>query len=81
MFLKYLLFLKKWSWKNDRVAGYVPNTIERLQVLASAKNGYIWSSCSPDFGVQGLVDRFRQIEPKVLLLVIIIIIMEKKLIF
>ena len=61
-------FLKKIGLrKNDRVAGYVPNTIETVTgFLASAKNGYIWSSCSPDFGVQGLVDRFRQIEPKVL---------------
>ena len=61
-------FLKKIGLRrNDRVAGYVPNTIETVTgFLASAKNGYIWSSCSPDFGVQGLVDRFRQIEPKVL---------------
>ena len=61
-------FLKKIGLrKNDRVAGYVPNTIETVTgFLASAKNGYIWSSCSPDFGVQGLVDRFKQIEPKLL---------------
>ncbi len=53
--------------KNDCVAGYVPNTIETIiSFLAAAKNGYIWSSCSPDFGVHGLVDRFKQIEPKVL---------------
>ena len=65
---KISFFLKKIGLrKNDRVAGYVPNTIETVTgFLASAKNGYIWSSCSPDFGVQGLVDRFRQIEPKVL---------------
>ncbi|MAK12891.1 MAG: acetoacetate--CoA ligase [Candidatus Pelagibacter sp.] len=54
--------------KNDRVAGYVPNTIETIiSFLAAAKNGHIWSSCSPDFGIQGLVDRFKQIEPKVLI--------------
>ena len=35
--------------------------------MACAKNGIIWSSCSPDFGVQGVVDRFKQIEPKVLI--------------
>ncbi len=53
--------------KNDRVAGYVPNTIETvISFLAAAKNGCIWSSCSPDFGIQGVVDRFKQIEPKIL---------------
>ena len=54
--------------KGDRVAGYVPNKIETIiSFLACAKNGIIWSSCSPDFGVQGVVDRFKQIEPKVLI--------------
>ena len=53
--------------KNDRVAGYVPNTIETvISFLAAVKNGCIWSSCSPDFGIQGVVDRFKQIEPSVL---------------
>ena len=52
----------------DRVAGYVPNKIESvISFLACAKNGIIWSSCSPDFGIQGVVDRFKQIEPKVLI--------------
>ena len=52
----------------DRVAGYVPNKIEAvISFLACAKNGIIWSSCSPDFGIQGVVDRFKQIEPKVLI--------------
>ena len=51
----------------ERVCAYVPNTIETvISFLATAKNGYIWSSCSPDFGIQGVVDRFKQIEPKVL---------------
>jgi acetoacetyl-CoA synthetase len=54
--------------KGDRVAAYVPNKIESIiSFLACAKNGIIWSSCSPDFGVQGVVDRFKQIEPKVLI--------------
>ena len=52
--------------KGDRVAAYVPNKIETvICFLACAKNGIIWSSCSPDFGTQGVVDRFKQIEPKV----------------
>ena len=54
--------------KGDRVAAYVPNKIESIiSFLACAKNGIIWSSCSPDFGIQGVVDRFKQIEPKVLI--------------
>ena len=54
--------------KGDRVAAYVPNKIESIvSFLACAKNGIIWSSCSPDFGVQGVVDRFKQIEPKILI--------------
>ena len=54
--------------KGDRVAAYVPNKIESvISFLACAKNGLIWSSCSPDFGVQGVVDRFKQIEPSVLI--------------
>ena len=54
--------------KGDRVAAYVPNKIESIvSFLACAKNGIIWSSCSPDFGVQGVVDRFKQIKPKILI--------------
>jgi len=53
--------------KGDRVAGYLPNLPESVAtMLASASLGAIWSSCSPDFGVQGVLDRFGQIEPKVL---------------
>jgi acetoacetyl-CoA synthetase len=53
--------------KGDRVAGYLPNMPEGVAaMLASASLGAIWSSCSPDFGVQGVLDRFGQIEPKVL---------------
>jgi len=51
----------------DRVAAYLPNLPETMvAMLASASVGAIWSSCSPDFGVQGVLDRFGQIEPKVL---------------
>ena len=61
-------FKKNGLKKNDRVAAYLPNNIEAIVgLLASSKNGHIWSSCSPDFGVQGVVDRFLQIEPKVLI--------------
>ncbi len=51
----------------DRVAGFMPNLPETVMAtLATASLGAIWSSCSPDFGVQGVLDRFGQIEPKVL---------------
>ncbi len=51
----------------DRVAGYMPNVPGTvIAMLASASIGATWSSCSPDFGVQGVLDRFGQIEPKVL---------------
>ena len=66
---KFSAYLKKLDLKKgDRVAAYVPNKIESIiSFLACAKNGIIWSSCSPDFGIQGVVDRFKQIEPKVLI--------------
>ena len=51
----------------DRVAGFIPNIPEAVvAMLATATLGAVWSSCSPDFGVKGVVDRFGQIEPKVL---------------
>ncbi|MBM3340501.1 MAG: acetoacetate--CoA ligase [Betaproteobacteria bacterium] len=54
----------------DRVAAYVPNLPGSvIGMLATASIGAVWSSCSPDFGVQGVLDRFGQIEPKVLLAV------------
>jgi acetoacetyl-CoA synthetase len=54
----------------DRVVGYLPNTPHAVvALLASASLGAIWSSCSPDFGTQGVVERFRQIEPRVLIAV------------
>ncbi len=53
--------------KGDRVAAYLPNCPEAIiAMLAAASIGAVWSSCSPDFGVNGVVDRFGQIEPKVL---------------
>ena len=53
--------------KGDRVAGYLPNMPEAVvAMLATASIGAIWSSASPDFGVQGVVDRFGQIAPRVL---------------
>jgi len=53
--------------EGDRVAGYLPNCPEAIiAMLATASIGAIWSSCSPDFGVDGVVDRFGQIAPKVL---------------
>lgn len=52
----------------DRVAGFMPNRIETVvAMLATASIGAVWSSCSPDFGVQGVIDRFGQIEPKLLI--------------
>ena len=54
----------------DRVAGFLPNMPETIiAMLATASLGAIWSSASPDFGVQGVLDRFGQIEPKVMLTV------------
>ncbi len=54
----------------DRVAGYLPNQSETLVAfLATASIGAIWSCCSPDFGVAAVVDRFKQIEPKVVIFV------------
>ena len=51
----------------DRVAGFVPNMPEAIiAALGAAAVGAVWSSCSPDFGVQGVLDRFGQIEPRVL---------------
>ena len=51
----------------DRVAGFMPNHPDALvAMLATASLGAIWSSCSPDFGINGVVDRFGQIKPKVL---------------
>ena len=52
----------------DRVAGWLPNGPEAvIGMLATATIGAVWSSCSPDFGVAGALDRFGQIEPKILI--------------
>ena len=53
--------------KNDRVVGFMPNIPETIiAMLATASIGAIWSSCSPDFGIKGVLDRFQQIEPKLI---------------
>ncbi len=53
--------------KGDRVAGFMPNMPESIiAMLATTSIGAIWSSCSPDFGIKGVLDRFGQIEPRVL---------------
>jgi acetoacetyl-CoA synthetase len=56
--------------RGDRVAAYMPNIPETVAAfLATASIGAIWSSCSPDFGPRSVIDRFAQIEPKVLMAV------------
>ena len=62
-------FLKKQGVaKGDRVAAYMPNMPETvIMMLATSSIGAIFSSASPDFGVEGVLDRFGQIEPKILL--------------
>lgn len=53
--------------RGDRVAAFIPNIPEAvIAMLATTSLGALWSSCSPDFGLQGVLDRFGQIEPKVL---------------
>jgi acetoacetyl-CoA synthetase len=56
--------------RGDRVAAYLPNVPEAVvALLATASLGAVWSSCAPEFGTRSVVDRFSQIEPKVLLTV------------
>jgi acetoacetyl-CoA synthetase len=53
--------------KGDRVAGFMPNVAETvIAMLATTTLGAVWTSCSPDFGHKGVLDRFGQVEPKVL---------------
>ena len=53
--------------KGDRVVGYLPNIPETIvAMLAASTLGAIWSSCSPDFGVRGVLDRFERLDPKLL---------------
>ena len=68
---KVIKFLKKLKIKkNDRVATYMPNSIETVEAfLATSSIGAVWSSCSPDFGVNGVVERFSQINPKILFVI------------
>ena len=55
--------------KKDRVAAYLPNIIETVEsFLATISIGAIWSSCSPDFGANGVIERFSQIKPKILII-------------
>ena len=60
--------LKKYGVKRgDRVAGFVTNIPETIvAMLATTSLGALWTSCSPDFGIQGVLDRFGQVKPKVL---------------
>ncbi|MCL6477961.1 MAG: acetoacetate--CoA ligase [Peptococcaceae bacterium] len=51
----------------DRVAGFMPNMMETVvAMLAATSIGAVWSSCSPDFGIKGVLDRFGQIQPRIL---------------
>jgi len=60
-------FVESGVKEGDRVAGFMPNRIEAVvSMLAAASLGAVWSSCSPDFGFKGVMDRFGQIRPKVL---------------
>ena len=62
-------FKKNKISKKDRIAAYMSNQIETVECfLATTTIGAIWSSCSPDFGTQGLIERFSQIKPKILIL-------------
>ena len=65
---KILKFLKDIKTKKkDRIVAYMPNTIETVEAfIASVSLGAIWSSCSPDFGTKGVIERFSQINTKVL---------------
>ncbi len=68
---KIIKFFKKIKLKkNDRIAAYLPNFIETVEAfLATSSLGAIWSSCSPDFGINGVIERFSQIKPKILFIV------------
>ena len=53
--------------KGDRIAAYMPNVPETvIAYIATSALGAVWSSCSPDFGTKGVIDRFSQISPKIL---------------
>jgi acetoacetyl-CoA synthetase len=65
---KVSAFLRKLNIKSkDRVVAYMPNISETVEAfLGTVGIGSIWSSCSPDFGINGVIERFSQIKPKVL---------------
>ncbi len=63
-FFKFIRIKEK-----DRIAAYLPNLIETVEsFIATSAIGSIWSSCSPDFGTSGVIERFSQIKPKVLII-------------
>tara|TARA_Y100001935_G_scaffold255658_1_gene270624 strand:+ start:8327 stop:10270 length:1944 start_codon:yes stop_codon:yes gene_type:complete len=58
-------FIKKGIKKGDRIAGILPNNLVALAAMLGATSiGAVWSSCSPDFGEQGICDRLEQVNPK-----------------
>src|SRR5436190_8600275 len=61
--------LREWGVRpGDRVVGYLPNVPQAMvALLASASVGAIWAACAPDFGARGALDRFGQLDPKVLI--------------
>jgi acetoacetyl-CoA synthetase len=62
------LFREAGVTRGDRIAGVLPNMPETvIAMLAAASLGAVWSCCSPDFGAQGIIDRFEQIQPKLLI--------------
>ena len=67
---KIISFLKSNKIKSgDRVAAYLPNIIETVEYfIGTSAIGAIWSSCSPDFGVKGVIERFAQIKPRILVI-------------
>ena len=67
---KLIKFLKSIGLnEKDRVAAYLPNIIETVECfIATSAIGAIWSSCSPDFGTKGVIERFSQIKPKILII-------------
>ena len=67
---KIITFYKKINIsEKDRIAAYTPNQIETVECfLGASAIGSIWSSCSPDFGVPGVIERFSQIKPKLLVI-------------
>ncbi len=61
-------FKKNYIKEKDRIVAYTANQIETVEsFLATSAIGAIWSSCSPDFGIQGVIERFSQIKPKLLI--------------